>query len=86
VAAAWGARALWAWAPGAAALAPPSAAGAAAYGGRHAAAHRGHLAAIARLAGDRAALEHGRHDAVTLAAVAADEPTLDALLEQAGVR
>lgn len=95
---------------------PPTASEAAAYQGLHAAAHRGDLAAIKRLAADKAlreardaagrtplhvatfarqakavqallqagadpsALEQGRYDAVTIAAVADDEETLRVLL------
>ncbi len=95
---------------------PPTAAEAAAYPALHAAAHRGDVAAIGRLAADKAALEsrdsagrtplhvatfarqhqavqallqaganhaafeQGRYDAVTIAAVADDETTLQALL------
>jgi ankyrin repeat protein len=95
---------------------PPTVTEAAAYKGLHAAAHRGDLAAIQRLAADKAALEardnagrtplhvatfarqhqavqallqagadhaaleQGRYDAVTIAAVADDEETLRLLL------
>jgi ankyrin repeat protein len=95
---------------------PPTVTEAAAYKGLHAAAHRGDLAAIRRLAADKAALEvrdnagrtslhvatfgrqhqavlalmqagadhaaleQGRYDAVTIAAVADDEETLRVLL------
>ena len=95
---------------------PPTASEAATYQGLHAAAHRGDLAAIKRLAADKAlreardaagrtplhvatfarqakavqallqagadtaALEQGRYDAVTIAAVADDEETLRVLL------
>ena len=95
---------------------PPTVTEAAAYKGLHAAAHRSDLAAIQRLAAnkaalevrdnagrtplhvatfarqhravqallqagaDHAALEHGRYDAVTIAAVADDEETLRVLL------
>ena len=103
-------------APAVPAQVPPSATEAAAYQGLHAAAHRGDLAAIQKLASDKAALqardragrtplhvasfarqhlavqallqagadpsalEQGRYDAVTIAAVADDEQTLRVLL------
>ena len=103
-------------APAVPAQVPPSATEAAAYQGLHAAAHRGDLAAIQKLASDKAALqardragrtplhvasfarqhlavqallqagadpsalEQGRYDAVTIAAVADDEETLRVLL------